>query len=338
MNKIYLFLVSVFLGSTLLTSCSDWTDDESVTINTPQSPEYPAYLESLRTYKNSDHKYIYAWFDNSDKAPSSRGQHMSSVPDSVDVVVLTTPANLVSFELEDMKELQEKKGTKVVYSVDFDQIKTTYDEMVKAKNEKNGVYVAPDFTAYLKHNVDSLLAISSSASFDGIIVGYVGQSTIYMSEAEKATYLANQNTFLGEVQTWMTANPNKMVSYLGTPQFLSDKSILSKSKHIILNTLDVTAADQLSLFAMQALADGVPTDRFIVFANTVSLDTSDKKTGYYGEKRSVIEAAYWVTQGVGNYTKAGMAINNVQRDYYNSNQRYEYVRQSINIITPAPIN
>lgn len=338
MKKIYLLLVSVFLGGTLLTSCSDWNDDESVTINTPESPQYPAYLQSLRDYKNSDHKYVYAWFDNTEKSPSSRGQHMADVPDSIDVVVLAKPAQLVDFEISDMKSLQETKNTKVVYSVDFDQIKSEYEDMVKVELEKDEAYVPQEFTTYLKANLDNLFAGAEIYNYDGIIVGYQGQSMVYMSESEKATYLTEQNLFFNEVNAWMASNPSKMISYLGAPQFLNDKSILAKCKHIILNTLDVDAADKLGLYALQALVEGVPTDRFIVFVNTVSLDTTDKKTGYYGTNRAITEAAYWVTQGASNYTKSGIAINNVQADYYNSKKRYEYVRQSINIINPAPIN
>lgn len=338
MNKIYLFLISAFLGSVALTSCSDWNDDESLTINTPNDPEYPAYLENLRAYKNSDHKYIYGWFDNSVKTPSSRAHHMSDVPDSIDVVVLKTPANLATFEVEDLKYLQETKGTKVTYAVDYDQIQSAYKQLVKSETEKNEAYVPQAFSDYLKHNVDSLLAISSTQNFDGIIVGYLGQSTIYMSEAEKTEYLANQSVFFGAVESWLSANSGKMISYMGTPQFLNDKSILAKCKHIILNTSDVVSEDQLGLAALQAIVADVPTDRFIVFASTPSLDTTDKKTGYYGTMRAITEAAYWVTEDASSYKKAGLAIGNIQNDYYNAEKRYEYVRESINIITPAPIN
>ena len=66
-----------------LSACSDWTDSESIKLKEPgideQSPElYAKYLKNLREYKNSDHKIVYGWFDNSEKVPFSRGQHMSN--------------------------------------------------------------------------------------------------------------------------------------------------------------------------------------------------------------------------------------------------------------------
>ena len=108
-----------------LSACSDWTDTESINLVEPgidgQHPEqYAKYLKNLQEYKNSDHKVVYGWFDNSEKVPFSRGQHISDVPDSLDVVIATTP-DLEEFELEDIASVH-KKGTKVFYSISYDNI------------------------------------------------------------------------------------------------------------------------------------------------------------------------------------------------------------------------
>ncbi|KAB4029238.1 glycoside hydrolase family 18, partial [Bacteroides uniformis] len=114
-------------------------------------------------------------------------------------------------------------------------------------------------------------------------------------------------------------------------------SVLSSCDHIILITNDATDVAQLGIEALQALmADGVPADRFIVSASTVSLDTTDKTTGYYNALRALSEAAYWVTEPSAEFTKAGLAIENMQNDYYNATNTYQYVREAINIMNPAP--
>lgn len=336
-NKILIFLLSFIAGSFLLVSCSDWNDDESLDIKQPTNPAYGKYLEKLRAYKNSDHKHVYAWFDNSNKVPYTRAQHMSDVPDSVDVVALMYPDALAEFEINDMRTLQNDKGTKVVYTVDYDGIKDVYDQMVKEEKEKDENYQAPEFIPYMKDKVKGLLNLSSTYNYDGIIVGYKGQSTIYMTDAEKAAYTANQAAFLGEIDTWRASN-NKIVIYEGSPQFLLDKSLLAHCKHIILNTINVPSAIDLSVAVSQAMATDVPTDRFIVKASTISLDTSDKNTGYYGTERAIIEAAYWVTEIETGYNKAGLGIYNIQNDYYNATNVYQYAKRSINIMNPAPTN
>ena len=94
---------------------------------------------------------------------------------------------------------------------------------------------------------------------------------------------------------------------------------------------------ELGIEALQALmADGVPADRFIVSASTISLDTTDKTTGYYNALRALSEAAYWVTEPSAEFIKAGLAIENMQNDYYNATNTYQYVREAINIMNPAP--
>lgn len=336
-NKILILLLSFIAGSFLLVSCSDWNDNESVNIKQTTDPSYDKYLEKLRAYKNSDHKYVYAWFDNSNKVPYSRGQHMSDVPDSVDVVSLIYPDALADFEINDIKILQNDKGTKVVYTVSYDVIKDVYDQMVKEEKEKDENYQAPEFIPYMKEKVKGLLNLSSSYNYDGIIAGYKGQSTIYMSDAQKAAYIANQAAFLGEIDTWRKEN-NKMLIYEGSPQFLQDKSLLAHCKHIILNTMNVASAIDLSIAVSQAMTADIPTDRFIVKASTISLDTSDKNTGYYDTDRAIIEAAYWVTETGTGYNKAGLGIYNIQNDYYNATNVYQYAKESINIMNPAPTN
>lgn len=333
-NKIFIFLLSFVLGGFMLTSCSDWTENENLDIVQPEHAEYEKYLENLRKYKNSDHKYVYAWFDNKEKTPSSRGQHMSDIPDSIDVVVLMYPEALAEFELEDMNLLQTKKATKVMYTISYDAIQKNYDEMIKEAEEGTEI---PEFSAYLKSNVENLLALSANYNYDGLIVGFNGQSTAYMTAKEKAEYLANQESFISQITTWYQGNKSKSLVFEGGPQFLEDKSFLESCKHIILNTMDASMASELSVNLLEASASGVPADRFIVKASATSLDTSDKNIGYYGEDRAIIEAAYWVTESEGGYTKAGLGIYNIQNDYYNATEVYQYAKQSINIMNPAPI-
>ena len=99
----------------------------------------------------------------------------------------------------------------------------------------------------------------------------------------------------------------------------------------------MTDAAQLGIEALQALiAEGVPADRFVVTASTVSLDATDKTTGFYGTARALSEAAYWVTGASTGFERVGLAIENMQNDYYNATNNYQYVREAINIMNPAP--
>lgn len=274
-----------------LSACSDWTDTESINLKEPgisdQAPElYAKYLKNLQAYKNSDHKIVYGWFDNSEKVPFTRGQHIADAPDSLDVIIMMTP-ELAEFEMEDIATVHEK-GTKVYYSISYDNILKEYTDKVKEGTETG------TFSAYLSAELSRLIALE--APFDGLVAEYRGSSPIYMSEADKAEAKANQDAFFGVISGWKNANANKQLVFKGYPANLIGQSVLSSCEHIILVTDDVRDAAQLGIEVFQALiADGVPSDRFVVTASTVSLDATDKTTGFYDTGRALSEAAYWVT-------------------------------------------
>lgn len=315
-----------------LSACSDWTDTENINLVEPgidqQAPEqYAKYLKNLQAYKNSEHKYVYGWFDNSEKVPFSRGQHIADAPDSLDVIVMTSP-ELAEFELEDIATVHAK-GTKVYYSISYDNILKEHTDKVKDGTETG------EFSAYLSTELNRLIALE--ANFDGIIAEYRGSNPIYMSEADRTVAKATQDAFFSVISNWKSANSGKKLVFQGYPVNLIGQTVLSSCEHIILMTDDVTDAAQLGIEAYQALmADGVPADRFIVTTSTTSLDATDRVTGFYGTARGLSEAAYWVTATSADFTRAGLAILNLQNDYFNATNNYQYVKEAINIMNPAP--
>ena len=324
---------SCFAAVTCFTACDDWTEVENVKINTPGveelNPEqYAKYLQNLVEYKNSDHKVVYAWFDNSEKVPFSRGQHISDAPDSLDVISMMYPAELAEFERTDMETVRAK-GTKVVYTISFDKIQKEYTDKVKEGTESG------TFDAYLSAELTKQIGYADD--FDGIIAGYKGTSPVYMSAEQKAEAKKYQDAFFGAISTWRSSNTAKLLTFQGYPENLIGQTLLSDCKHIILATDNVADDAQLPVVARLAMiASDVPTDRFVVAVSTVSLDSSDKATGFYGSDRALSEAAYWTTEPSDDYPRAGLAIYNVQNDYYNAGNSYQYVKEAINIMNPAP--
>ena len=335
MKNIIKSALGVFLmGSLTMVSC---TDVESLDINRPtaqeQNPEaYANYLQNLRNYKNAEHKIVYAWFDNSTKVPASPAHHMTNIPDSVDIVWRMYPEALADFEKSDI-ETMHNKGSKVVYTISYDDIKTAWEDQ-QANSDGEGT----EFNTYLQAELDKQLAYS--ASFDGVIVEFIGQDPTFMNTDEKEAYAATQNIVLNAVKSWKSANENKMLTWQGKPQNLIDKTILNDCSHIILDIDKVTDTNQLLLTVKSALADGVPTDNIVIAVSTTGADTSDKKTGYWDtDVRALGEVAHWVAAGypeADGFTRAGIAIYNVQNDYYATGGTYTYVKEAINILNPAP--
>ena len=184
------------------------------------------------------------------------------------------PEALADFEKSDI-ETMHNKGSKVVYTISYDDIKTAWEDQ-QANSDGEGT----EFNTYLQAELDKQLAYS--ASFDGVIVEFIGQDPTFMNTDEKEAYAATQNIVLNAVKSWKSANENKMLTWQGKPQNLIDKTILNDCSHIILDIDKVTDTNQLLLTVKSALADGVPTDNIVIAVSTTGADTSDKKDRILG--------------------------------------------------------
>lgn len=344
-------------------ACSDWTETESLKVNAPnignQDPElYARYLEHLRAYKKSDHKIVYSWFDNSLKQTFSSGHHIVTVPDSVDIISLMSPDHLTDQEIEEMRTVQNDKGTKVIFTISYPEIERQYKAWLEEQegNQETPAVVAekggnnegesgevPEngFTTYMTSYMDRALALVDKYGYDGLAIHYEGKSSNHMTEAEKAEYTALQQAFLAKVTGWYAGHKGKMLVFEGLPQNLVDKSILNDCKYIVLRTYTAASLYNLVYNVNMACVDGVPTDRFIVSVQPFSTDESDVKTGHFadtgdGNTSAILQAATWVASSEGeNYTKAGLGIYNIQQDYFNTILIYQYTREAISMMSVA---
>ncbi|MCD8207362.1 MAG: glycoside hydrolase family 18 [Bacteroidales bacterium] len=313
-------------GSICLVSC---TDMESIDINEKNAADrnsqaYAKYVSNLVDYKASDHQVVYGFFDNSNKEPFSSGQHITSVPDSIDVIVMTTPA-LEQFELDDIAAVREM-GTKVFFYVSYDDIESEYNDL-----ELEGT----SFANYLQTALDGILT-SATGEYDGIVAGMSGSDPIFLSGDDYTAYQSAQNVFLNAISLWLSKYGSKEVALYGLPQNLIDRSILSSCSNIILNSSRVASEAELDLLVAKASVDNVPTDRFMMGVSTVSLSSLDSDTGYWDGDRALARVAYWATVEEAGYTKTGIAIIDVQNDYFDTNGVGTYVRQAIEILNPSP--
>lgn len=342
-NNILLFALSLFL----MVSCSDWTEVESIELKQPnfaeQNPElYAQYTQGLRDFKKSDHKATYVFFDNSVKQPTSRAHHITDLPDSIDVISLSNYTDLEEWELEDIKEVQEVKGTKVIFTLDFDAIKRGYNIMVDDLNNMNleegeEKPEIPTFISVLIDAVNEALPSINKYNLDGISVAYKGKAINHMTEIEKQEHINYENAFIKIAQDWQERNSDKIIVFEGNPQNLIDNSILEKCEHILLSTVDAKDSSRLSYLLNTATTENVPTDKFVIVTETTSLDVADDKTGYWANgTRAIQNSAEWILAPQAGHDIAGIAIKDVRNDYFNPTQSYMYTRMAINTINPSP--
>ncbi|WP_418992701.1 glycoside hydrolase family 18 [Alistipes sp.] len=348
-NIKHLLLPALALVTLSLASCSDWVEPESLDIKNPSLEEqnpalYAQYMESLKAYKGSDHKLLFVALENPEgTAPVQRNQHLTTLPDSVDFIVLNNPANLHPDYVKEMNEVR-KKSTRVLYAMSMETYEAEWAKMLKADPK----LTEEEALGYFGQRTREELALCDRYGFDGVIFGYTGRSLVSITEAEMEAYNARQKAYLDPVTAWRNSHKGKVFTFMGSADNLlpENRTILSECDHIVVPTDNAQNENDISLKALMVVqAEGVPADRIVVTALEIRPDDKDKVFGYFGTKdengekiRALYGAAVWATLPSPNFTRAGILVKDVEPDYYNRLHVYPHLREAISIMNPSPKN
>lgn len=362
-NKIKYFASAMMVAAfgSAFTACDDWTEPEHIDINystVDGAENYPAYLENLRNYRKTDHKLVYAWVDLTAEGPKNQSERLTSLPDSIDVLVLSAPGEIHPVVINDMKTVREQKGMKLIYQVDFDAVKAEYtelcenlakqrsdleleyaaredadDEAVKAElAEKLAALADPVFEDYILEHLTSSLNYANSVDVDGMMFAFDGKASNHLSAAELVEYKAQQLVFLGAARDWHKRNPKLSYDFLGQPQNISDKDLLNEFNMLFVRQgLEATSTDIYTYYFNMAQTEGVPADRLGMMATFTSLDPDDATTGVFADGSIALKGfAKWVA----GTDVACIGLKNVQNDYFNPAFAYPHVRAIIQAANP----
>lgn len=350
--KYSLFVVIAFALSLTTNSCDDWTEPESVDLKNPKiedlNPQlYADYLKDLRAYKERDHKVVLVSFDNPSD-PTKQAERLTAIPDSVDFICLNNPKDLNPATQEEMIKIRTDKGTRSIYSINYDSFESIWDERVK----ENPELTEEEGLEYLGEQVDALIALCDKYQYDGILVDYTGRSLVSLTQPQLAVYNGRQQTLLNKIITWKEANKEKSLIFYGNVQYLvpQNMKVLNMCDYITVRSASSTNSDDLSLKAYLAVQAGidaisgeieespVPTDRFLACAEFPQADDKDQIIGYWntvtGDSKPLAAhgAAQWAMNASPDFIRSGLLILNIQNDYYN--KTYGYVRDVIRIMNP----
>ena len=351
------------LALSSLASCSDWTRPESVEIHAPtleeQDPElYAQYLQNLREYKESDHKMVFGWFDNSASTPAGQSDRLAALPDSLDAVVLMYPDQIDSWELDEMRDIRQDKGTRVLYTIDYATLLSDWEATLPSDGDASGdgssdgdsqggdgtagdalsdedSESADGFLTWLGSRLDSLLPMCAEHGFDGITVWYDPVNTSHLPDAEKALQEARQFAFESRIKSWLDSNPDKLFFLESNcPGLISETGLVENADYIVVHTESAENMMELEAIVRNTLINDVPSDRFITLVE--STVPGNTRTGYIqgasGENvEAVNEVAWWTLETESGLTKAGMGIRNIQNGYFNDTS-YAPSRRAITIL------
>lgn len=193
-----------------------------------------------------------------------------------------------------------------------------------------------DFITYLVDKMQVGFKAVKQYNYNGLSVTYNGRNTRHMDEEEYAEYINKENVFLGIIDDWYGQNSGLIMVMEGSPQNVVNKSLLELFNYIIIPCSDVQNGSAIVYRVTLALAEGVPADRILVSAITTSLDPTDARTGWWANgSNALISTANWVAKEHTEYDIVGIAIENVNYDYFQRPVDYQNVRQAIDILNPS---
>lgn len=329
----------------VLASCSEWNEPESLEINTPtMDPSLRAdYLKNLQEYKAGAHKTVFVTFENPAENPTVQSERLTTLPDSIDFISLNNPDNLAAGLRKEINEVR-KKGTRVIYNVDFPTFETEW----LAKLKENSSLTEEEALAYFTTRTEEMLALCDQWGYDGLTFTYMGRSLVSLPEADKPAYSARQQAFFAPIAAWQAAHADKTLVFIGNPQFIMEenRSILSTTDYVIVATDNANNMDDLTVRALMAMegVEGI-ADKIGIVTQTTRPDDEKQLFGYFGtydengvRQRSLEGCAQWMTLPSAGFTRTGLLIRDAQYDYFDNKLVYRCIREAIGVMNPSPKN
>lgn len=298
-----LILLSTIAMSFALTSCSEWTEEETVgqRINGPedQNPEqYAAYLAALRAYKQSTHYLTFARMNNAPEVSVSERDFLRSMPDSLDIVSLRYGEKITNWDVEDIPGVQ-RKGTRVLYGIASDE------------------WVGEDLNTYFKAVIDRM----NTLGLDGISI----VATRPFGEQEVESLVSILGAVAGSGST-------KLLVFEGSPEVLS-VSARAKFDYFILPTdKSGTAFEIQNTIRYNKVVCDVDLNKILLCAlpDGNVFDANNKLQKAIGQV-----AEYVFSMG----PVAGLGVYDIDKDYaLNTECKYKQVREAIKKLNPSPNN
>ncbi|WP_314262745.1 glycoside hydrolase family 18 [Hoylesella nanceiensis] len=366
MKKLNKALLALFGGLFTLAACSDATDMELKNpADLTRSNKSEAYYAKLREYKKSDHQKAFGWFGNWTGAGVSLENSLEGLPDSVDFVSLWGNwKNLTTAQKEDLKIVQQKKGTKVlmcflVFDIG-DQITPSIPED-KAAAGTTWKQWRHEFWGWGSDKASKLAAVEKYANaicdtidkynYDGFDID-AEPNYAQPFATDKELWTNGDDLIQKFVETLSKrigpkSGTGRMLVVDGEPDAFP-KELGTHFDYFLLQAYNTSLDSQLdSRFKTQVdHFQGVLTTeevaKKIIVCEDFEQHSSTGGSNFMARNGVVVPSllgmAYWIpTYNGQTYTKGGVGTYHMEYDYGKSsaNGTYKWLRQAIQIMNPS---
>lgn len=303
-KTLYMMLMTVVVLALSFTSCSKWTEPETVRLNViypwDRDPAtWEDYFQRLRQFKERKHFLSLAEFDNAPEKPAGEKDYLRALPDSLDFVSLTNADAFNGNDREDLPLLHQK-GTKVLYTIDMAKVSSLYPDQSQ-------------FTQYL----DQVVASVEQEGMDGWTVkanlpaGDEGMKTRFIQTVER-----------------LSAVSGKTLVYVGSYIHLDAPDVIRAFDLVVLNTQEKEYEADIEFAVLMAKKRGIPQEK-IILAGTMGTSVVDADLQEKDALEVVSNLVF--TQG----PVGGLAIFDIQKDYFHTENNYMRTEELIQKLNPS---
>lgn len=362
------WIAPFLLGATLV-GCNDWTTPElenfeDYPLTEPAKPE--SYYEALRAYKKTKHEISFGWYAGWGDPGTSTANMLMSVPDSMDVISLWGSwGNLSEGKMKDLKFVQEKKGTKVMFCsftsvVGQNMTPPKYDVDEDTREEFWG-WVDGDETAieqsirkYARAFIDSI----DKYGYNGLDIDYEPSYGYGGKLANSKKYMAYLIDELGKYIGPKSPNPDRWFIFDGEI-WAVDPSVVDRITYLVGQAYSVSGGkpdpnagqsesnmeyrlNQIINAYRGVMSEEEITNKFVVTENLESA-VDALNGGYYWTKEeggrqdkavcpSLLGMAEWKPNN--GYMKGGFGAYQFQNEKVNT-PAYKWMRKGIQACNPV---
>lgn len=342
MKKLIKYTVYMLLLAMAATSCEKQNMPEPINIQHPdeQSPivRDDAFYARLRAYKKTKHKVAFGWYGTWTAMGPSYQTRLTNTPDSMDIISIWSQwYSLTPEQMADKAYIQTVKGTKVTYTIFAHAVPETFLVDGQVTPEGLAIYAK----AYAKDSMDKY-------QYDGIDLDYepewggvgplVDGVRVRNKPIETRVYNENMKIFLQELSKWVgpASGTGRLLLIDGVPYAVHPELAPLFDYGIVQAYASRSYTDLQTRFTDAYVGNWKP-EQYIFSENFESY----WKTGGVshtlrggGSVPSLLGMALFnPVQGEG----AGFGAYHMEYEYAHSDMPYKYMRQSIQLVNPAPV-
>lgn len=314
---------ALLLIATAYQSCAKWTEPEYINYQNLGKDHPDSYYADLVAYKQSNHKVSIAVLDGTTDRPVSQSQHLMSMPDSLDYICMRKVSGLHPSIAQEIPQVREKKGTKVICDVDYASIAEAWREMEnEGKKNDAASRTDTDFSEFVASQTAMQLQCCDQYAFDGIMVSFRSTSP--------DTDDAGQKIFMKTISEWRRTHSGHHVLFSGYPNRILDQNFFSECRYILvpMGTLYSTGEFTRSI---SRYCDDLPEPDKAKIVLELNAPSADYPQPENAKKPQPVLGAEWVLEEDKEFVRCGISVDNI-RDDYNSAGTYAATRKAIRIM------